>query len=334
MRPLPAIQRNVILIAAILALVSACGVEARVLDEWTAQVERGNTLVELGDFTEAEAAYSEALASAERDGDQLRAGVVLQNVGRLLDRKGQLRDAEKAYLRAIMALTHVPRSDDSLVVRAYVGLVAVYLQTEQYSRADGLIRRVLAVYPGGAPADKASLMGSLGVILAHKRRFEEAEQALSTTAEMHLTSSDPDIQEVGAIAAANAAALKMRAGRTTEAVALYRQALTVMEALPSPSPAPLAVALADYAAVLHTTGQRDTAEELYRRALRTAESGLGPAHSVLGGLFNKYAQFLSKSGRKSEARAAANASRRIAETSSRENLLGHTVPVEALMVSK
>jgi tetratricopeptide (TPR) repeat protein len=327
-------QRSATLLAATITLITACGIEAKLPDDWAAQVEHGNSLVELGNLTEAEFVYASAMASAEREGNHLKTGVVLQNLARLLDRKGQLRDAEKAYLRAIRAFGRVPECDERLVARAHVGLVVVYLQTEQYSRAETLIRRVLADYPGAATPDKASLMGSLGVVLAHKRRFEEAEEVLSTTAEMYLSSSDPEIQEVGAIAAANAAALKMRSGRASEAVASYQQALEVMEAVPRPSPTALAVALADYAAVLDATGQRNSAEEIYRRAIGIAESGLGPAHPILGGLLDKFAQFLSKSGRKAEARTAASASRRIAEASARENLPGHTVPVEALMVAK
>lgn len=78
----------------------------------------------------------------------------------------------------------------------------------------------------------------------------------------------------------------------------------------------------------------EAATELYPRAINIAESRLGSAHPILGGLLQKYSEVLRRSGKRSEARTAAAAARRISEESSRENLTGHTTPIEALMVSK
>jgi len=150
--------------------------------DWARQVEFANALVESGDLDQAATVYARALAHARTAGDDVRVGIVLQNVGRLLDRKGQQREAERAYLGAVSALKRAGGSDDRLVVRAYAGLSAMYIQTGQYSKAETLIRRVLADHPAGAGSDKASLMGGLGVVLMHKRRFAEAEQVLRNSA--------------------------------------------------------------------------------------------------------------------------------------------------------
>ena len=136
------------------------------------------------------------------------------------------------------------------------------------------------------------------------------------------------------MAIANLAGIQNQGGRKVEAVASYRRALSIMESLPDPSPTTLSVALADYAGVLHGIGDNDAARAIYRRAIDIAESRLGPAHPILGGLFHKYSELQRRSGNKVEARAAANAARRITDESRRENLTGHTIPIESLMVSK
>ena len=59
-----------------------------------------------------------ALDHAHTAGDDLGVGVVLQNLGRLLDRKGQLLQAERTYLRAVNSLTRAGVVDERLIVRA------------------------------------------------------------------------------------------------------------------------------------------------------------------------------------------------------------------------
>lgn len=325
--------RGAVRLTVLMVLLSGHLYASERIREWVQQIETANALVDRGDLNQAQTVYTKALKVAQTDGDQVRMGVVLQNVGRLLDRKGQLREAEKTYLRAVSAFNRSGAADERLVVRAYVGLAAVYIQTGQYSRAETLIRRVLADRPSGADADRASLMGSLGVILAHKQKFAEAEKVLRQTSEFDAGGST-EMHEVRAVAMANLAGIQSRGGRTAEAVTSYRQALSIMEALPDPSPATLSVALADYAGVLHELGDTDAAGAIYRRAIDIAQSRLGPIHPILGGLLQKYSELQRRSGNKAEARATANDARRIADESRRENLTGHTIPIEALMVSK
>lgn len=302
--------------------------------EWVRQVEFANELVDRGELDGAERIYKTALTQAHLAGDDLRAAVVFQNLGRLLDRKGQTLEAEKAYLRAIGALTRSDTKDDKLFVRAYAGLAVVYLQSGQLAKAENLIRRGLADHPAAAAADRASLAGSLGVVLARKGRFEEAEQVFRQTAEECAGHPSEEVREAGAVAVANLAALQMLGGRADEAAELYRKALATMDELRNAYPTTLAATLSDYAGALRAKGDRDGAERLYRRAIETAETRLGPAHPVLGGLLEKLSELLRESGKKSEARTLANAARRIGEEAARANLTGHSVAVEALKAGK
>lgn len=303
-------------------------------NDWMRQVESANALVDIGDLSEAEKVYTEALQNAHAAGDEIRAGVILQNVGRLFERKGQLRDAERTYLKAVSSFAGAGVADKRLVIRAYAGLSDVYIQTGQYSKAETLIRHLLKDSPAGADSDRASLMGSLGVILAHRQKHAEAEQVLQQTAAFGAGDHSTEMQEVRAVAIANLAGIQMRDGRTAEALSSYRVALAMMDGLPNASPATLVVTIADYANVLETMDDRQAANDLYARALRIAQLRLGPAHPILGGLLQQYSLVLRRSGKKAEARTFANVARRIRDTSGRENLTGHTIPIEALMVGK
>gem|GEM_PF-6997095 len=308
-----------------------CSSASESVSDWVRQVELANHLLEIGEFDRAAAVYTQALEHARSAGDDLRAGVVLQNLGRLHDRRGELRAAEKAYLRALAAFQHSNAPDDRLLVRTYASLSTVYIQAGQYSKADTLIRNVLANHPAGAVSDKASLMGSLGVVLGHKQQSGEAENLLRQTADMCANAPDLEMQEAGAVASANLASLQMRGGRTAEALASYRQALTIMEALPNPSPATFVATLADYAKAARNKGDRETAENMYLKSIAIAEARLGPKHVTLGRLLEGYAEVVRDAGRKSEARKLANAGRRIQNEWNRENMTGHTVDVNTLL---
>lgn len=320
--------------AAVTAILAAgCGA-GQPFDDWLRQIALANEMVDRGDLARAQTLYTEALDEAQRAGDDLRAGLALQNLASLLDRKGELRKAEKTFLRAASSLKRVPGVDPRLLARTYAGLAAVHIQAGEYSKGEVLIRSVLTGDLFDAEADRASLMGSLGVILAHRNRFGEAEQALRETVRLCGGSRDSEIQEVRGIAVANLAGVQMRSGRLDEAIESYRRALTLLEAVPAASPATLALTLADYANALSRAGDSRTAEELYRRAVALAETHLGEKHVILGNVLQRYADFVREAGGKSEARRLAETARRIQSEWRRENLIGHTVEYDSLLVRK
>ncbi len=298
--------------------------------EWMRQVQFANALVDRGELLQAKAIYRTASKEAQNAGDDLRAGAVLQNLGRLLEREGRMLEAEKAYARAVDALTRAGR-DDRLLVRATAGLSAIYIQNGQYSKAEAMVRRALAENRAGAPPDKATLFGNLGVILIQKHQFEEAEQVLRNTARMCLNAADTETNEVGAIAVANLAGLQVLIGHGDDAIASYRQAITMMEMIPNAAPATLAGTLCDFALIQARVGDRATAARLYEKAIAVAEARLGPIHPVLGKSLERYAELLRETGNRSEARRLSTMARRIQDESTRENLTGHTVDAGALL---
>ena len=82
----------------LVALLSGRVYASERIGEWVRQIEVANALIDRGDLNEAQTVYTKALDDAQSAGDQVRVRVVQQNVGRLLHRKGHVREAEKAYL--------------------------------------------------------------------------------------------------------------------------------------------------------------------------------------------------------------------------------------------
>lgn len=308
--------------------VSAHG--ASMQDAWIQQVRLANGLADHGRFSEAQRLYRMALDEASKSADDLRAGVVLYNLGRLYDRNGLLRDAEKSFLSAVAALRRSGAAEEGLLARSCAGLSAVYIRTGQYARAEALIREALE---GGwlvLEADRAALEGNLGVILAHRGRFAEAVEMLRRVIERCGNHPAGDVRETGAIAAASLAGIQMRRGRWEEALHWYSRAIAALESVPSPAPATLAAALADFAHALQQKGDNRAAEEMYLRAMAVAEERLGPGHESVAHVYQKFSGFLRQRGDRRRARALEDAARRIYNDWREANLAGHVVDFEAL----
>ena len=320
-----------LLAAVISTMLTVSSLAAEPVNEWVQQIQIGHDLVNAGDIEGAEVVYKNALESAASAGDHVGAAIVWTNLGNLADRKGQVREAEKAYLRAINAFHLADVTDDRLLVRAHLGLIRVYILARRYSTAETLIRRLLADHPAAAEPDKASLVSSLAVILAHKGQFDQAEQMLRAAAVLCASTTGVDSQEVGAVTLASLAGVQMRLGRTTDAIGSYQRSLAMMETLPRLEPVFLAGTLTDYAQAARANGDSTTAENLYRRAIDVAQTRLGQSHPVLGTVLQKYAELVRDSGRKSEARKFFATARRIQEKWERENLIGLTVEVDSLL---
>jgi tetratricopeptide (TPR) repeat protein len=304
------------------------------LDDWLQRLALANHLADQGALDQAQALYAASLEEAQHDGGDVRVGLALHNLARLFDRKGELREAEKAYLRAASALMRAPDADPRLLVRVYAGLATVYIQTGEDSRGENLIRSVLASNPPADEAAQASLTGSLALILARKGLFAEAIPLLSETARRCALSQDAEMQEAGAVAAANLAGVQLHLGRLADALASYRQALAWMESAPRISPAAFAVTLAGYANALHRAGDPQAAAAHYRQAVAHAQTSLGDHHIVLADLLEQYSAFVRETGKKSEARQLAAAARRIQNAWNRDNLTGYTIEFGRLLVQK
>jgi len=313
-----------------LLILAASAPGAPLGDAWSQRVRLANELTDSGRFLQAQELYRSALAEAQKSGDDLRAGVVLYNLGRLFDRSGQLRDAEKAFLSSVAALRRTGGAEEGLLARSSVGLSAVYIRTGQYARAETVIRDALEGGWQVLEADRASLEANLAVILAQRGRLAEAAEILRETNRRCENHSGEEVREVGAIAAASLAGIQARQGSLEEALHWYSRAIAVLESVSSPAPATLASALADCAHALHQSGDHRAAEAMYRRAVAVAEERLGPGHESVAHVYQRYSWFLRRRGETRRARRLEEAARQILAEWRQANLAGHVVDLEAL----
>lgn len=85
---------------------------AEPVDQWVRQIQSGNILVEAGELDQAEVIYNQSWIQAETAGDDLRVAVVLQNLGKLLYRRGHTLEATiKPDGTGVRRLTTFPAND-------------------------------------------------------------------------------------------------------------------------------------------------------------------------------------------------------------------------------
>lgn len=289
-----------------------------------AQVDKAQTLIVAGQLAEAEATL---LSMPERTAE------VWNTLAWLYDRQGARLQAEQAYLRALAVMPAAPQYRQ-LYVRTSIGLAAVYIDSEQYPKAEAIVTRLRDTHPDAEPAEQAALAGNLGVILAQRGQLESAAALFTGVAarceSTTPTTAGPELWEVCAIALANHAEVRLRLGDQPGAVAAFERSLRMMDAVPNPNPPTLATTLANYATTLVRMGHRTEAESLYRKATALAETRLGPLHPVLGELLAGYAKVLHATGHKREARRMRQDAERILTLSAKENRTGYTVDVRTL----
>ncbi|MEM8599832.1 MAG: tetratricopeptide repeat protein, partial [Bacteroidota bacterium] len=264
-------------------------------------------LVEVGRLGEAETLHARALdlrqAEAEAHPDDSEAQ---QDVANTLSNLAGLRQAQGRYVEgrslaewavAVMEATLGP--DDPALGASLNNLAAAHATLADYTRAEALHRRALALHRN-VPADRALSLSNLAGVLDAAGRTAEAEplyrEAL-VTAEAALGPEHP----ATLITLNNLAAFLRGQGAFAEAERRYRDALTRFEAAydgPHPN---VATARGNLGALLLATGRLAEAESLHVAALATYEAALGPGHPDVAVGETNLASALEATGRFAEA---------------------------------
>jgi hypothetical protein len=122
-------------------------------------------------------------------------------------------------------------------------------------------------------------------------------------------------------------------GRLPDAIAYNRRALAIFEELPRGFAAYLVRGLTNLAVATASSNDSTESAELFRRAIAIAESDLGPDHPLLAEVLTRYAHFLRSTKRSAEAHHLEQRAKQIQTRSSRENSLGYTIDVNALVAN-
>jgi eukaryotic-like serine/threonine-protein kinase len=265
----------------------------------------GDTLHELGRYSEAEPALRKALELRRSASSAPRLGIAkgLERLAITLQELGQLRESESLMREALeIRRGVVPGGDPDLA--GCLAQFELLLQVEgKYAEAESLGREALDIdrqrLPAGHP-DIAFSLGRLGWLLQIEDKFAEAEPLCREALDIrrrNLPPAHPNIAE-----SLNALAVVLaRSGRLAEAEPLFREMLEIdRKSLPAGHPR-IGQSVNNLATVLQEQGKLAEAEPLQREGLQMRRKSLPAGHAYIAQSLKNLAVLLQDQGKFAEA---------------------------------
>jgi tetratricopeptide (TPR) repeat protein len=221
---------------------------------------------------------------AERLGNSLRKQPLLK--ARLLDTLGGIHtelglyDKARPLLDESLAIRERLNGRESLAVAATLIRLGALAQRSGKGDAVALFRRSLAIREarlGPNHAEVADILGKLGMTLASKGRFDEAETTLRRALALHEQlwgDRDPRVAKV----LHNLGGIEYYRGRTADAERLLQSALAIREGALPPDDLDLAGSREALALLRQDQGRPAEAAPLLERLVATSEKVYGPTH--------------------------------------------------------
>jgi tetratricopeptide (TPR) repeat protein/transcriptional regulator with XRE-family HTH domain len=197
--------------------------------------------------------------------------------------RGQYREAEPLYLRALQIQEHALGATHPAVASTLNGLANLYWRQGKYAEAEPLHLRALQIREqalGPIHPEVANPLNSLATLYRGQGKYAEAEplcQRALQIREQTLGATHPAV----AHSLNNLALLYRDQGKYGESEALYQRALRILEQAFGPDDPRVAVVLNNLANLYSDQGKYKETEALYQRALRIWEQALGPEHSLV-----------------------------------------------------
>ena len=284
-------------------------------------------------MAEAVAVYATALKQAADAGsDDTPQGLVLFNLADCYHGAGKLAEARNNYLRSMTLLERTLGTESATVLRLATSLATLYIEANQVSRAERLLRRFLSQEGLAHNPDRAALLDVLGSTLLYRGKYAEAERVFQEV--VAVLEKEPVYREQAVVALNNLTFLYSKARRMPEALVYRDRTLAMLETIPNPSPAVLAKTLTNTAHLSAYEKNTSEAESLFEKAIAISENDLGPEHPVLGEVLTAYAGFLRQTKQKAKAKQARKRGEAILAAHRRGNAVGHTVEASALLPTR
>ncbi len=244
-----------------------------------------------------------ALVSAQAAADSPELAGAAQQLGVVLSEDARYAEAEPLLLHALkIRETADPRSDETLDA---LDMLAVHFRARQdYAQSIGYFRRELALRAelhGNDNADYYTNLEGLGTAYSQARRFDEAEQALRTSLE-GLRRLDPADSAEMAWRYNQLGRLLNNAGRSGEALPLFRQALAIAEKKIGRNSISYAVMLNNLAVAQRRVGDYAAAERSYAQAMPVFRKTWAAQDRVLCRALADYGVLLTRMGKLDAAR--------------------------------
>lgn len=268
-------------------------------DEWKQRMERGQAFERAGNYGQAAASYRDAVKIAEPFGPRDRRLLLALNwLALAYQEMGRFPDSERNLLRVLTTLE--PGDGHSQADRALLiaNLALAYREEGQIARAEDLYHQAIAIETEVLPADDAQLMlarAGLAELVLLSGRYQEAEPLIWDSLAAFEKRPERSRQAIGTLLG-DLGVVRACEGRNKEAIELFRQAISMLEAELGPRHPLLLRPLINLA-------KASSSDAVFRRALSIAEENLGPGHPAYRDVLISYATFLRANGHKREAKA-------------------------------
>jgi tetratricopeptide (TPR) repeat protein/DNA-binding XRE family transcriptional regulator len=217
---------------------------------------------------------------------------LLTKAGTYLRERGQYRDAEPLYQRALGICEQHLGAEHPDTATSLHNLATLYWSQGKYSLAEPLHQRSLAIreqHLGAEHPDTAKSLNNLANLYSNQGKYSLAEslyrRALAIK-EQYLGAEHPST----ARSLNNLAALYYRQGEYEQAELLYRRALAIDEQHLEPGHPDTAMSLGNLAETYQAQGKYRLAEPLHLRTLEIYEQHLGAEHFLIAEVLHNIAE--------------------------------------------
>ena len=226
------------------------------------------------DWTEAEAAFSKALAIQQEHGQPIDIARALSDVGLLQTRLGRLSEAEETLKQAQQQLTALAGKDSNEAALARVYLAETLTQEGRAAEAQPLMAGGIATLRANLSATDPTLLSALGFQATQLREAGDAEAAEQVMLEIIAKRREILEPDSGllAMSISELGSTYYEQGRTREATEQFEEALRISQQRLGPEDPSLAIDYNNVAALYEEMGDYASAEPFMRHALAVIET--------------------------------------------------------------
>jgi tetratricopeptide (TPR) repeat protein len=252
-----------------------------------------------GRWSESERELVEIIAEASA-GNRLCLGIATGNLAVLLQRRGDIKGAERFARQSAAALDTGDPELEMALTRPLQVLAEVYLAEERFAKAKEVLARL--EHMSAVPRDRAAQAGSRALIDASEGRWQDAERHYSEAiVEWEKAGEGDAVSAVPELT--NLALLYLNQRRFADAARLLERARRIVDTSKEATDEQRLTVLTNLGVLDAKQGHWPAAAELLRPALKIAESGTGIASNARRKLYETYALVLGRTGQKRAAKA-------------------------------
>jgi tetratricopeptide (TPR) repeat protein len=226
---------------------------------------------------------------------------------------GQLDASERELARALQLRRSALGESDPRTAESLADWGWQQHDRGAYAQAESTFRAALAVlegHPNESPALRAELHHSIGDVLRHGGRLDEAEIHVRTALDMR-DSLFGGVHERVAASMIELGTIERLRGAPVRAESLTRAAIEIERRVLDPGDPEIANALMNLAYALHDLDRPEEAEAAYREALEIRVAAFGSESAIVGSTSASLALLLYQRGRLEEALLLADTARRL-----------------------